>query len=39
MTLKRVFLAIAIAVSLTATPSRAGQSDTTVYLSLEQAPK
>jgi len=39
MTQMRVFLAIAIAVSVAATPSRAGQDETTVYLTLDQAPK
>jgi FAD:protein FMN transferase len=39
MTLMRSFLAIVVAVSVATTPLRAGQDETTVYLSLEQAPK
>jgi FMN-binding domain len=39
MTLMRAFLAITIAVSFGAAPSLAGQDETTVYLSLEQAPQ
>ncbi len=39
MTLTRTVLPIAIAAVFATTPSRAGQSDTTVYLSLDQAPK
>ena len=39
MTLKRAFLVIATAVSFATTPLRAGQDATTVYLTLDQAPK
>ena len=39
MTLMRTVLAIAIVAAFGVTPSRAGQNDTTVYLSVDQAPK
>jgi Na+-translocating ferredoxin:NAD+ oxidoreductase RnfG subunit len=39
MTLTRTALSIAMVAVFIATPSRAGQNDTTVYLSVDQAPK